>query len=464
MEYWLFLRVVSRRKWLIIGIVVLTMIATYAGIKMTHVPVDARTSILFNYRTPRDVDVFDDRSVYASKNEQTEHYNFVAMFSSTSVLEEAHALAQSRIDLGNIDVKQLKKKSKAILQMVRVGGKDEQTSMTEFVVTLRDEAKAVELCKAVSEVAIKRYKDLLTDAVVKSREYLEVQVKDAKVELDGSQTVLEKFYTENPEFTKYLDRTTFSSETMRGESSQVDMEVSLASLNTEIQSVQSDIDKYSKDPIDQMPVSLQSGTMVNDKRSQLMALILDRDKLLQRYSPEYPRVKKLDSEITETRNNLYGTYVNLLKEKLASLEAKKGVILTSITSMDSFQNKTTYEYNDFSIKRLIFDGLIRDLNVAETNYRLMREKLAEAKIREDEARNRYNLYIIDAPGQAFEKDEFFYKPNFKLLFAFFASIIFAFVLVFLMDYFEFRFRTTTDISRIIGLPILGEIPEYKSGK
>jgi uncharacterized protein involved in exopolysaccharide biosynthesis len=464
MEYWLFLRVVSRRKWLIIGIIVLTMIATYAGINLTHVPVDARTSILFNYRTPRDVDVFDDRSVYTTQNEQTEHYNFVAMFNSTSVLEEAYALAKSRIDLGNIDVKQLKKKSKATLQMVRVGGKDEQTSMTEFVVTLRDEARAIELCKAVSEVAIKRYKDLLTDAVVKSREYLEMQVKDAKVELDDSQTVLEKFYTDNPEFTKYLDRTTFSGETMRSESSQVDMEVSLASLNTQIQAVKSDIDKYSKDPVDQMPVSLQSSAMVNEKRSQLMVLILDRDKLLQRYSPEYPRVKKLDSEIAETRKNLYGTYVDLLKENLASLEAKKGVTLSSMTSMDSFQTKTTYEYNDFSVKRLMYDGLVRDLNVAETNYRLMREKLAEAKIREDEAKNRYNLYIIDAPDRAFEKEEFFYKPNFKLLFAFFASFIFAFVLVFLMDYFEFRFKTTTDISRIIGLPILGEIPEYKSGK
>jgi uncharacterized protein involved in exopolysaccharide biosynthesis len=439
MEYWLFLRVVSRRKWLIIGIILLTMIATYAGIKMSHVPVDARTSILFNYRTPRDVDVFDDKTL-STKNEQVEHYNFVAMFSSTSVLEEAYTLAQSRMDLGNVDIKQLKKKSKATLQMVRVGGQDEQTSLTEFVVTLRDEPKAIELCKAVSEVAIKRYKDLLTDAVVKSREYLEVQVKDAKIELDGSQKVLEKFYAENPDFSKYLDRTTFSSETMRGESSQVDMEVSLASLNSEISTVKSDIARYSKDPVDQMPVSIQSVPLTSDLRSQLISLILDRDKLLQRYSAEYPRVQKLDSEIAETRKTLYGAYLGLLDEKLASLEARKKVISSSMSSMDSFQSKTTFEYNDFSVKRLIFDGLVRDLDVAETNYRLMREKLAEAKIREDEAKNRYNLYIVDAPDRAFEKDEFFYKPSFKLLFAFFASFIFAFILVFLMDYFEYRFK------------------------
>lgn len=463
MEFWLFLRVITKRRWLIIGLVILSIVSTFVSIRIWPSPVEARTTILFNFRMPRDVDVYETKA-YLGPKDAVEHFNFMILFSSPSVLKEALAKAGQQIDLGPVDLKVIRQKGKASLSLVKVGGTDEKTSIVEYVVSLQNPARAVVICNAVAEVAIKRYKQILTESVVRSREYLEEQVVISKSELDGAQKRLETFYDENPEFTRYLDRQTYSGENIRSESNVIDLEVDLASINTQIKQVKSEIEKYSKKPTDQVPVSIQESPLINDLRSQLVQLKLDRDTLLTRYKEDYPQVAKLDSEIVEIRSNLYSTYLTLLNESLESLEGKRAELASSIGSVEQIQNDNTVRYNEFSVKNLQYDGLDRDLSVAESNYRLMREKLSEAKIREDEAKNQYTLSIIDqpeTPKDALPKEGIFYKPAFKMIFAFLGSLIFSLVLVFLMDYFEVRYRSTTDLARVIDLPILGEVPEYK---
>lgn len=463
MEYWLFMRVLSRRKWLIIGLILLTLIATYISILVFPVPLEARTSILFNFQTPGDVEVFDTNK-YQGPGEAVEHYNFVALFKSESVLKEAYENAASEVDLGPVTLEILRKQGKAALSLIKVGGLDEKTSIIEYVVTLRNPKRAIALCNAVTEVAIERYKEILADATVKSREYFSQQVIIARVELENSQKVLETFYLENPEFTRYLDRATYSGETIRSESNIIDLQIKNASLGTQIKSIEADIREYTDNPADKMPVSIQANVLINDLRTQLVKHQLEKEKLLKRYSEDYPSVMKLNRDIVETRNSLYSTYLTLLSEQLTKYKLERSEITASLSSMEFLQNETILDYNKFSVKRLIYNGFDRDLNVAENNYRLMVEKHTEAKIREDEVRNRYTLAIIDKPNEAMPKDEFYHNPAFKMVFALFGSLLFSLLLVFMMDYFEVRYRATTDISTIIDLPILGEIPEFRVKK
>ncbi|MBU1023898.1 hypothetical protein KKB99_06415, partial [bacterium] len=370
----------------------------------------------------------------------------------------------AQVEMGPVNLDVLKKQGKATLNVIKVGGQDEQTSIIEYVVTLRNEERAIALCKAVSEVVIQRYKDILAESVVKSRGYLDTQVALAKTELDQTQKALEEFYLANPEFTRYLDRTTYSNETVRSESNIIDLQTQLASTNTRINAIEKDIKLYSTKPVDAMPVSIQSIVLVNDLRSKLIQMQLEKEQLLLRYSEEYPSVKKLTADIEENRKALYSTYLTLLKEQLLKHKGERDETAASLSSVNNLQGETMLEYNEFSVKRLVYDGLDRDLTIAENNYRLMREKFVEAKIREDEVRNRYTLAIIDAPNKAFPKDEFFHKPLFKIIFAFVGSLFFSMILVFLMDYFDFRYKSTTDVSMVLDLPILGEIPQYRAGK
>ncbi len=463
MEYWLFLRVISRRRWLIIGLILITLIATYASILVFPVPLEARTTVLFNFNTPRDVEVFEN-SKYYGPGEAVEHYNFVALFKSESVLKEAYVKAGSEVNLGPVTIEILRRQGKAALSLIKVGGLDEKTSIIEYVVTLRNQERAIALCNAVTEVAINRYKEILAESVVKSREYLGQQVLIARSELEATQKSLEKFYIENPEFTRYLDRATYSGETIRSESNIIDLQIKYASLTTQIKSIEKDIRQYTDNPVDEMPVSIQANVLVNDLRTQLVKHQLEKEKLLTRYSEDYPSVMKLTKDIEENRKSLYTTYNTLLNEQLTRYKGERNEISASLSSMEILQYETILDYNDFSVKRLFYNGLDRDLSVAESNYRLMVEKQTEAKIREDEVRNRYTLAIIDKPEEAMEKKEFFHSPVFKMIFALFGSLLFSLLLVFLMDYFEVRYRATTDISLIIDLPILGEIPEFRAGK
>ena len=463
MEYWLFLRVISKRKWLILALVVITVAATFVSLTILPTPMDAKTSILFNFNTPGEVKVFED-DPYSTTGVSSQQYNFVALFSSKSVLQEAFEIAASEVDMGSVNIDVLKKQGKATVNVIKVGGLDEQTSIIDYIVTLRNGERAKALCKAVSDVAIQRYKDILAESVVKSKEYLDDQVVVARTELDQAQKALEVFYIANPEFTRYLDKTTYSNETVRSESNIIDLQVKLASENSRIQAIQKDIKLYAKNPVDAMPVSIQSNVLINDLRTKLIQMQLEKEQQLIRYSEEYPSVKKLTEDIEENRLILHSTYQTLLSEQLQKYKDDRAETAASLSSIDNLQGETMVEYSEFSVKRLSFDGLERDLSIAESNYRLMREKAVEARIREDEVRNRYTLAIIDAPTEAFPKEEFFHNPVFKMIFAFVGSIFFSLILVFLMDYFDLRYRSTTDITMVLDLPILGEIPVYRAGK
>lgn len=58
------------------------------------------------------------------------------------------------------------------------------------------------------------------------------------------------------------------------------------------------------------------------------------------------------------------------------------------------------------------------------------------------------------------------KPNklLNILIAFVAGLMASLGLVFLLEYLDNTVKTSSDIEKLLGIPVLGIIPDYKIGK
>jgi uncharacterized protein involved in exopolysaccharide biosynthesis len=147
-------------------------------------------------------------------------------------------------------------------------------------------------------------------------------------------------------------------------------------------------------------------------------------------------------------------YQNLLSQ-IVTLE-------TNTISLDTKKeaiSKTIKEYENrlekLPDKELHLARLERAVKVSENIYLLLLEKHQEARI--NEVMELGNIKIIDkalVPGNPI-------KPNKKLNLAIggILGLMMGVMLVFFMEYMDNTIKTTDDIERYLGLPVLGLIPK-----
>jgi len=208
---------------------------------------------------------------------------------------------------------------------------------------------------------------------------------------------------------------------------------------------------------------------VRELQSQLTALEIQLPTLLEKYAKGSPQISEVEIKIRETKNKISEKVAEIVGSKVStrnpiyqtllaqvvtlettviSLETKKESLASSVKKYESRLEK-------LPDKELHLARLERAVIVSENIYIILLEKYQEARI--NEAMELGDIRVIDEAR--IPKDPI--KPNKKLNLAIggILGLMLGVMLTFFLEYMDNTIKTTDDIERYLGLPVLGLIPK-----
>ena len=208
-------------------------------------------------------------------------------------------------------------------------------------------------------------------------------------------------------------------------------------------------------------------------RNRLTQLELERDGLLQRYTPEDRMVKDKQKEIDDLKkkletvkptavgsenisiNEVHRRILNELlgaRVQLKALNEKKAALIKQV---DSYSSAAA----DKKRKGFEYDRLLREVNVKKANLDLYKQKAEEARISDAMDEQKFsNAYILERASPPLRKA----GKSFMLLVmvTLIGSAGAAIAAAFGVEYFNSTLRNESDIEDHIGLPVLATIQSY----
>jgi polysaccharide biosynthesis protein PslE len=233
------------------------------------------------------------------------------------------------------------------------------------------------------------------------------------------------------------------------------------------------------DQLKQQKATISSGTNITENpvytqiRNRLTGLELERDGLLQRYTPEDRTVKDKQKEIDDLKkkletvkptsvgsenislNDVHRRILNELlgaRVQLKALNEKKAALTQQVENYSSAAA-------DKKRKGFEYDRLLRDVNVKKANLDLYKQKAEEARISDAMDEQKFsNAYILERANPPLGRAgrSFLVLAMITLIGSAGAAIAAAFGI----EYFNSTLRNEGDIEDQIGLPVLATIQSY----
>ena len=300
-----------------------------------------------------------------------------------------------------------------------------------------------------------------------AKRFIEEQLIEKETEL--KQVEEEKLEYKRQENILYLDEETkINIEQLANfQSQEIEVNNQIVENKAELAEVHRQLGKQSETYISSETIT--TNPAVRELQSQLTNLEIQLPTLLEKYSKGSPQVSEAEIKIREiknkisekvaeivgskvsTRNPIYQTLlaqVVTLETTLISLETKKESLSSSVKEYEGRLER-------LPDKELYLARLERAIKVSESTYIILLEKYQEARI--NEAMELGDIRVIDEAR--IPKDPI--KPNKKLNLAIggILGLMMGVMLVFFMEYMDNTIKTTDDIERYLGLPVLGLIPK-----
>jgi capsular exopolysaccharide synthesis family protein len=200
------------------------------------------------------------------------------------------------------------------------------------------------------------------------------------------------------------------------------------------------------------PVIL-SNPLIQGLKSQLSSLEAEYSSLSKTFTPDYPKMKSLKSQIDSIHEKIELEKSKIIESLRSDYEAslKKEENLTRALNA---QKRKVLSYQDTIAQ---FEVLKREVDSNKALYNSLLQRLNEVGVAASSTAT--NIQILDKA--IYPKWSF--KPN--IVVNMLLSIIFGFVggigLAFLAEYFDNSIKDTKDIEKEINLPTLGMIPNFQ---
>ena len=233
------------------------------------------------------------------------------------------------------------------------------------------------------------------------------------------------------------------------------------------------------DQLKQQKATISSGTSITENpvytqiRNRLTQLELERDGLLQRYTPEDRMVKDKQKEIDDLKkkletvkptsvgsenislNDVHRRILNELlgaRVLLKSLNEKKAALTKQVENSSSAAA-------DKKRKGFEYDRLLRQVNVKKANLDLYQQKAEEARISDAMDEKKFsNAYVLEKAALPLPRAG--HSLVLLTLLTLVVSMGAAIAAAFGVEYFNSTLRNESDIEDQIGLPVLATIQSY----
>jgi capsular exopolysaccharide synthesis family protein len=448
--------ILGRRKKAILFTMLLTTLATLAYTVLTPPSYRADGTIQIE-RKNKDI-------IFGTKDEGVYDYQNDPFFRTSYEMLKSRQLAQTVIDDLDLEKSLEPKKSKfsfsALLESV--GLKSKKTTkpvsyLDEFMkklliqpidkthlVEVYYEAKSPELAKRVVSSVIDNFIKLQIMTKSETGEYnknfLTKQLKEARERLTNAEEALVKYSNE---------KGILGIDSLQTRHVKKLENLNAALVNAEIKRTQAE-SLYQQMRTTGSVSTVLSNPVITSLKARLVQLEGDYQEMLKTFKPNYPDMVRLKQQINNARSKLNAEMANIQRSMKADFLAAKKQEQSLRSELKGF-NKKLHNLQDNSID---YNTLKREVDASGQTYNSLLKSLQEVSV--SSAANLSSIRIVDPVVTPLKK----YRPNPKtnLLLGLLSGLILGLGLAFLREALDKSVKSSEDLQRVTGLPVLATIP------
>ena len=457
-----FIGIISRRKWLVATTVILTLLAVIL-ITLMIKPVYRANSTIQIERNAAGISSGTLQSV-ESRSDKDFH-------ETQRQLLQSKTLARRVINQLGLDAKDTSfgviASIKNALGMQQVNQSSAERTEALFLDNLTvqpvsnsqlvqinydstDPKLAADISNAIAKTFVRMNLEKRFNVATYSTEFLTEQTKEVRETLERSEQALNDYAREHGivqdsegENTDTQSLKSLGQELVIAQRDRIQAEALLAQAQSTDSQDPSTIAILSTDP------------KLQDKGTQLVQLIAERNALIQKSSSGTSRaIRRLDGRVNSLRaeiNASASTVIATLKIKAESAARRQELIKQQLSSLKNTAITTQGE----SIR---YNTLLREVESNRVIYTELLQKYKSAKVAGENGTN--NITIIDKAGVPYEK----YKPRLRnnLAFGLLLGLMLGMGAAFLREFMDDTLKSSDELERVTGLPVLGLLPNLKN--
>jgi len=323
------------------------------------------------------------------------------------------------------------------------------------------------IADSTASVFVEESRSINRSRASEAKRFIEEQLIEKETEL--KQVEEEKLEYKRQESILYLDEETkINIEQLANfQSQEIEVNNQIVENKAKLAEVHRQLEKQAETYISSETIT--TNPAVRELQSQLTSLEIQLPTLLEKYSKGSPQVSEAEIKIRETKNKISEKVAEIVGSKVSTRNPIYQTLLAQVVTLEttliSLETKkeslasSVKEYEDrlerLPNKELHLARLERAIKVSESTYIILLEKYQEARI--NEAMELGDIRVIDEAR--IPKNPI--KPNKKLNLAIggILGLMLGVMLTFFLEYMDNTIKTTDDIERYLGLPVLGLIPK-----
>lgn len=193
--------------------------------------------------------------------------------------------------------------------------------------------------------------------------------------------------------------------------------------------------------------------VVTSLKARLVQLEGDYQEMLKTFKPNYPDMQRLQQQINAARGKLSSEMATIQRSMKSDYLAAKKQEDTLRSDLNGF-NKRLHNLQDNSVD---YNTLKREVDASGQTYNALLKRMEEVNV--SSAVNTSSIRIVDPVVKPLKK----YRPNPKinLLIGLLSGLILGLGLAFLREALDKSVKSSEDLQRLTGLPVLANIPHAK---
>lgn len=449
-----YLRVLNRRKGVIFLLFFSTLISAFAATSLTTPVYQASTTILVKRESELE-NPFLDGLTRIGKND----------------VENAIEILRSRT-LSEQVVKKLRpgkpvsfKEVDAVRNAIKVQAV-QGTDMIKIRVESPNPREARDIANALVEAySLESQRTNRTDAH-SARQFIETQLGVVEAELQKAEDALreykerEKIFSPGEEIQVALGRVS------KLETSRAETRVAMEEARTRLAEVRKNL--AAQDVTVVSATTLTQNPAIQEYKSRLSELEVQLAGALEKYTTKHPTVMSLNSEIAALKEKMGREVEKVvsgetrtinpihqqLSEELIRLETEELALQVRYDAQQTLIRQMEGSLANLSDKELELARLMRNAKVSEDIYVMLKQKYEEVRI--TESMRSADVKVIDAAVIP-EKPV---RPRrvFNMVIAALLGLMAGVGLAFLFEYLDTTIKDRTEAEKVLGLPVLGQIP------
>lgn len=456
-EYW---QAILRRKWVLLAIFLAAVISAAIFSQLATPIYEASTTILVQDKSAGPQFAFLDGMGAVGKNK---NQNFVEILKSRSLaLRTAEKLGLGT-DVHSTEFRAFR--DSVAVQLVQ------GTDAIRIKVQNEVPENAKYIANTLVDAFVEWNQEVNTEEARSGREFIEAQLGVVEADLRKAEEELRRFKEDEKVVAPSEEAKAALARLSELEKGKAEATVALGQAQHQLAALRKKL--AAEEPTTVTSTTIANNPMIMQYRVRLFELETQLMATEAQYTAEHPRVATLKLEIEQVRSKLAQEVERIVSTETLAVNPSYQSILQRIISLEVEQVAQGAKQQavdkliadvDKSLaglprKELQLSRLLRNQNVSEQIYLLLKNKYEEYRI--TEAVKAAGVSIIDRAVTPQNP----VKPRKKLNVAIagFLGLFVGLGLVFLMEFLDTSLKTADDVERYLGLPILGQIPVFEEG-